>query len=197
MTNKNFIANCLPLIAATFILTGFAGLEVHLPQATLSKTAKSQWKVFTAPDGSFKILMPGKPEKKNQTQKTFMGPINLQIFLAKPGKQQVAYVVVYNDFPDNYGKMANPQELLDNAQKMALKTTQSKLVKQRNLRSYNGHPGKEIEYINDAGKVTRNRMFFAHGRLYQAMVITTREQEKYLKKSIQGYLNSFQVVLKK
>ena len=193
MTNKTF----LPLIAATLIFTGFAGLEVYLPQAVLSKTAKSQWQVFTAPDGSFKVLMPGQPEKMNQTQRTFMGEINLQIFLAKPVKQQVAYVVAYNDFPHNYAKLANPQELLDNAQKMALKTTQSKLVSQRNIRSSNGHPGKEIEYINGAGKVTRNRMFFAHGRLYQAMVITTRKQEKYLKKSIQGYLNSFQVVLKR
>lgn len=193
MTQKPFI----PLIAATLIFTGFAGLEAHLPQAALSKTAKSQWQVFTAPDGSFKVLMPGQPEKMNQKQRTFMGEINLQIFLAKPSKQQVAYVVAYNDFPHNYGKLANPQELLDNAQKMALKTTQSKLVSQRNIRSYNGHPGKEIEYINSAGKVTRNRMFFAHGRLYQAMVITTRKQEKYLNKSIQGYLNSFQVVLER
>lgn len=193
MTNKTF----LPLVAATLILTGFAGLEVHLPQAALSKTAKSQWQLFTGPDGTFKVLMPGKPETRNQTQKTFMGEINLQIFLAKPEKQQVAYIVAYNDFPQNYGKMANPQELLNNAQKMALKTTQSKLVSQRDIRSYNGHPGKEIEYINGVGKVTRNRMFFAHGRLYQAMVITTRKQEKHLKKSIQGYLNSFQVVLKR
>ena len=193
MTQKSFI----PLIAATLIFTGFAGLEVHLPQAALSKTAKSQWQLFTAPDGSFKVLMPGQPEKMNQKQRTFMGEINLQIFLAKPSKQQIAYVVAYNDFPHNYGKLINPQELLDNAQKMALKTTQSKLVSQRNIRSYNGHPGKEIEYINSVGKVTRNRMFFAHGRLYQAMAITTRKQEKYLKKSIQGYLNSFQVVLKR
>ncbi|MDJ0696489.1 hypothetical protein [Mastigocoleus sp. MO_188.B34] len=193
MTKKFFLS----LIATTLIFTGFAGLEMHLPQTVLSKTAKSKWQVFTGPDGTFQVLMPGKPEKMNQTQKTFMGEINLQIFLAKPPKQQVAYVVAYNDFPHNYGKMANPQEVLDNAQKMALKTTQSKLVSQRNIRSYNNHPGKEIEYINSAGKVTRNRMFFAHGRLYQAMVITTRKQEKYLQKSIRGYLNSFQVIFKK
>ena len=93
--------------------------------------------------------------------------------------------------------MANPQELLDNAQKMALKTTQSKLVSQRNIRSYNNHPGKEIEYINSAGKVTINRMFFAHGRLYQAMVITTRKQEKYLKKKHQGIFKFFSSSLQK
>ncbi|MEM7556576.1 MAG: hypothetical protein AAF378_21245 [Cyanobacteria bacterium P01_A01_bin.84] len=193
MTIKRF----LPLIATGLILTGFAGMEIYSPSVALSKKVKSQWKSFTSPDGSFKVLMPGNPKKVSETQNTFMGPINLRIFVATPPKQQVSYVVAYNDFPDSYGKLANSQEVLTNATKAALKTTQSTLVNKSNIRSSNGHPGKEIEYINSAGKVTRNRMFFANGRLYQAMVITTRQQEKYLKGSIRGYLNSFQVVYKK
>jgi hypothetical protein len=80
---------------------------------------------------------------------------------------------------------------------MALKTTQSNLLTQRDIRSSNGHPGKEIEYINSGDKITRNRMYFAEGRLYQVMVITTKKQQKYLAKSITGYLNSFNVVLQK
>ncbi|MEM7581187.1 MAG: hypothetical protein ACFB02_11510 [Mastigocoleus sp.] len=187
----------LPLVATGLILTGFAGVEMYSSPVALSNQAKSQWRAFTSPDGSFRVLMPGNPKKLSETQNTFMGKINLRIFLATPPKQQVSYVVAYNDFPNSYGKLANPQEVLANATKAALKTTQSSLVSQTNIRSSNGHPGKEIEYINSAGKVTRNRMFFANGRLYQAMVITTRKQEKYLTKSIRGYLNSFQVVYKK
>jgi predicted RNase H-like HicB family nuclease len=108
----------------------------------------------------------------------------------------VAYVVAFNDFPDSYGQMANPQEILKNAQEMALKTTQSQLLNERDIRSSNGHPGREIEYINTGGKITRNRMYFAQGRLYQVMVIVTKKQQKFLAKSIVGYLNSFNVVLK-
>ncbi len=193
MTKKAF----LPLIAAGLVLTSFAAVEVQIQQTAIASTAKSQWKVFNPPDGSFQVLMPGMPKSTSQTQKTFMGEINLNIFLAQPPKQEVAYVVAYNDFPHSYGKMANPQVVLNNARDMALKTTQSKLISQEDIRGYNNHPGKEIEYVNSGGKITRNRMFFAEGRLYQAIVITTEKQEKYLTKSIRGYLDSFQVVYRK
>lgn len=199
MTIKFF----LPLIAvATFVSSTYTVVEARKPKVAVSQTQTSdsqvsQWKLFTAPDGRFTVLMPGMPKRVTQTQKTFMGEINLEIFLGQPPKQEVAYVVAFNDFPDSYGQMNNPQEILNNAQEMALKTTQSNLVSQRDIRSYNGHPGKEIEYINSGGKITRNRMYFAEGRLYQVMVITTKRQQKYLAKSITGYLNSFNVVLQK
>ncbi|MBD0264939.1 MAG: hypothetical protein ICV78_20125 [Tolypothrix sp. Co-bin9] len=199
MTIKVF----LPLIAvATFVSSTYTVVEARKPKVAVSQTQTSdsqvsQWKLFTAPDGRFTVLMPGMPKRVTQTQKTFMGEINLEIFLGQPPKQEVAYVVAFNDFPDSYGQMNNPQEILNNAQEMALKTTQSNLVSQRDIRSYNGHPGKEIEYINSGGKITRNRMYFAEGRLYQVMVITTKRQQKYLAKSITGYLNSFNVVLQK
>jgi hypothetical protein len=80
---------------------------------------------------------------------------------------------------------------------MALKTTKSNLLNQRNIRSSNGHPGKEIAYINSGGKITRSRIYLADGRLYQVMAITTKKQQKSLAKTITGYLNSFQLVLKR
>jgi hypothetical protein len=201
MTIKVF----LPLIAvATFVSSTYTVVEARKPkvaasqaQTSDSQVVRSQWKLFTAPDGRFTVLMPGMPKRVTQTQKTFMGEINLEVFLGQPPKQEVAYLVAFNDFPDSYGQMTNPQEILNNAQEMALKTTQSNLLTQRDIRSYNGHPGKEIEYINFGGKITRNRMYFAEGRLYQVMVITTKKQQKYLSKSITGYLNSFNVVLQK
>jgi hypothetical protein len=199
MTMKVF----LPLIAAaTFVSSTYTIVEARKPQLPVSQAQTvnsqvSQWKLFTAPDGRFTVLMPGMPKRVTQTQKTFMGEINLEVFLGQPPKQEVAYVVAFNDFPHSYGQMSNPQEILNNAQEMALKTTQSNLIGARDIRSSNGHPGKEIEYVNSGGKITRNRMYFAEGRLYQVMVITTKKQQKYLAKSITGYLNSFNVVLQK
>ncbi|AKG22322.1 hypothetical protein [Calothrix sp. 336/3] len=194
----------LPLIL--LVCSGLSAIAATTPHATATtaktkiatvQPVKSQWKLFTAPDGSFTVLMPGIPRRVTQNQKTFMGEINLEMFLGQPPKQEVAYIVAHNDFPDSYGKMANSQEILNNARDMALKTTQSTLISQRDIRSSNGHPGKEIEYVNPGGKITRNRMFLAEGRLYQVMVITTRRQQKFLNKSITGYLNSFNVVLRK
>jgi len=155
-----------------------------------------QWKLFTGPDGRFSVLMPGIPKRHTQSQKTYMGKINLELFVAQPPKQDVAYVVAYNDFPYSYGQMVNPQAVLNNARDMALKTTKSNLISQRDIRSTNGHLGKEIEYVNSGGKVTKTRMYFAQGRLYQVMAITTKKQRRSLTKTINGYLNSFNVVLK-
>ncbi len=194
----------LSLITVALVCSGFTRVEARPPQRPISPTKpapnkpiKSEWKLFTAPDGSFTVLMPGRPKAMSQTQKTYMGEINLQLFVGQLTNQEVAYVVAYNDFPYSYGQMTNPQVILNNAQTMAVKTTQSNLIRQRSIRSSNGHPGKEIEYVNSGGKITKNRMYVADGRLYQVMAITTNKQHKSLSKTINGYLNSFQLVLKK
>ncbi|ARV61907.1 hypothetical protein BZZ01_27730 [Nostocales cyanobacterium HT-58-2] len=201
------IQGLLPFMAALLVFGASTGVGARSPKHAVSQhkpskpkvtqPAQPKWKVFTAPDKRFTILMPGIPKTETQTQKTHMGEIQLQVFVAQPPKQDVAYLVAYNDFPDNYGEMATPQEIFKDAQNMALRTTQSHLVSQRNLRSSNGHPGREIEYINPGGRITKNRMYFAEGRLYQVMVMTTKKQEKTLSGTMTGYLNSFQVVLKK
>lgn len=193
----------LPLFAATLVCSGSLLVDASQPKpkvtpakATVTQPVQPQWKVYTGPDGRFSVLMPGIPKRDTQSQKTYMGKINLEIFIAQPPKQEVAYVVTYNDFPYSYGELANPQAVLNNARDLALKTTKSNLISQRDIRSPNGHPGKEIEYINSGGKVTKSRMYFAEGRLYQVMAITTRKQRHSLAKTINGYLNSFNVVLK-
>ncbi|AVH69100.1 hypothetical protein [Nostoc sp. 'Lobaria pulmonaria (5183) cyanobiont'] len=198
------IKSLLPLIAATIVCGGSVLVEarqskppVAVVKPTVSQPVQPQWKLYTAPDGRFSILMPGSPNRNTEYQKTYMGEITLEIFVAQPPKQQVAYIVAYNDFPYSYGQMADPQAVLNNARDMALKTTKSNLISQRNIRSSNNHPGKEIEYINSGGKITKSRMYVAEGRLYQVMAITTKKQQKTLAKTITGYLNSFHVVLKK
>ncbi|MFQ4145153.1 hypothetical protein [Chlorogloeopsis sp. ULAP02] len=200
MTKRVF----LHLIIATLVCSGLQNVEARPPKRQnykikpiITQPIKSQWELFTAPDGSFSVLMPGKPKIISQTQKTFMGEIDLQLFVSQPANQEVAYVVAYNEFPYSYGQISNPQAILSNARDMALKTTQSNLIRQRPIRSSNGHPGKEIEYVNPGGKITKNRMYIAEGRLYQVMVITTKKQRNTLSKTLNGYLNSFQVVLKR
>ena len=122
--------------------------------------------------------------------------ITLEIFLAQPPEQEAAYIVTYNEFPDSYVQMNSPQKIMDEAQYMELTTTKSRLLNQRNIRSSNFQPGKEIEYVNAIGKVTKTRMFVAHGRLYKVMAIVSKKQHDSLNKTITGYLNSFQLVVK-
>jgi hypothetical protein len=194
----------LPFIAATFVYTGYASVAARQTkpsaspsQSTVPKAVQPKWKIFTPPDKSFQVLMPGRPKLKTQVQKTYMGEIKLQIFATQPPEQEVAYLVTYNEFPYSYAQMTSPQTILNLAQSSTLKATQSNLISQRNIRSSNGQPGKEIEYIDAAGKVTKNRMYVAEGRLYQVMAIVSKKQRPSLDKTITGYLNSFQLVLRK
>jgi hypothetical protein len=166
-------------------------------KTTVVKVVQPKWKTFTPPDRSFTVLMPGKPKQETQIQKTYLGEINLNLFVAQPPKQEVAYLVSYNEFPFNYAEMNTPEEILKKAEYNTIKTTQSRVVNERKIRSSNGHPGKEIEYVDASGKVTKTRMYFAQGRLYQVTAIVSKKQQKTLAKTINGYLNSFQLVLKR
>jgi hypothetical protein len=215
----------LPFIFATFVFSGQVVAQVRQPKPTTSpsktrvtsnkpatnqkkpvipvkkptvpKVVQPKWKLFTPPDKSFSVLFPGKPTQKTQVQKTYMGEIQLRIFQAQPPQQEVAYIVTYNEFPYDYAKLTSPQEIFNKAQEGALKTTRSTLISQRNIRSSNGQPGRQIEYINPGKNITTTRMYFAEGRLYQVTAIVSQKQQKNLDKTINGYLNSFQVVLRR
>ncbi len=193
----------LSLIAATLLSSGYAVAGVHSPKPTITEkkpiipqVVQPKWREFTAPDGQFTVLMPGMPKRKTQIQKTYMGEITLEIFLAQPPEQEAAYIVTYNEFPNSYMQMNSPQKIMDEAQYVELTTTKSRLLNQRNIRSSNFQPGKEIEYVNAIGKVTKTRMFIAHNRLYKVMAIVSKQQHETLNKTITGYLNSFQLVVK-
>jgi len=193
-------------IFATFFTSGYALANVSQPKVTTGskhktldvtkkpkKIVQPKWEIFNSPDRSFSILMPGKPKKSIQVQKTAMGKINLHIFLAQPPKQRVAYLVTYNEFPYEYAEMNTPEKILSQAVSLALLTTQSHLVSQTNIHSSHGDPGKEIIYVDSAGKMTTDRMYFADSRLYQVMAIVSKKQRPTLSKTIIGYLNSFQL----
>lgn len=193
----------LSLIAVTLFSSSNAALAVHLSKPKTSEKkplvpqiVQPKWRTFTSPDGRFTVLMPGKHKQKTQIQKTYMGKIKLEIFLAQPPQQEAAYIVTYNEFPDSYVQMNSPQKIMDEAQYMELTTTQSRLLNQRNIRSSNFHPGREIEYVNAIGKVTKTRMFIAHDRLYKVMAIVSKKQHDSLNKTVTGFLNSFQLVVK-
>jgi hypothetical protein len=102
ITSKFF----LPFIAATIVYSGVVAAEVRKSKPAVSSSKSTvtqkkptvpqvvqpQWKVFTPPDKGFQILMPGRPKTKTQVQKTYMGEIKLQIFVAQPPEQEVACI---------------------------------------------------------------------------------------------------------
>lgn len=135
--------------------------------------------------------MPGNPKRQTQTQNSPVGPIVVNSFVVERTQEGVAYMVAYSDFPDNLVERVKVKELLDGARDGALRATQSQLVSQRDI-TLNGHPGRELEFVKSE-QITKNRMYVVNDRLYQVMVLTTKEQEKFLTRSIAGFLNSFRL----
>lgn len=182
----------LSSIAATLILSGYSVVQPTQAQPPV-QLAQSIWKKFTSTDGRFTILMPGNPKRESHTQNTKIGPINIQLFGVARQQEGVAYIVAYADLPNSIAQRANAQKVLDGSQEGALRFAQGKLLNQRNI-SLSGYPGREIEFLNPDGVITKNRVYLVNGRLYQIIVVTKQETQKYLSGSIAGFLNSFSLV---
>lgn len=185
----------LPWLAAALVTIGYSPVQSSQASPPVL-LAQSIWKQYTSTEGRFTVLMPGTPKTERQTQNTQLGPINIQAFAVARQQESVAYIVAYSDFPNNFVQKANIQKLLDGARDGALRAAQGKLLSQRNI-SLNGYPGREFEFVNPVGLITKNRMYLVNGRLYQVIVVTKQDTQKYLSRSIAGFLNSFKLLARR
>src|SRR5689334_18808893 len=71
-------------------------LTVPLLLGAMQETAA--WKTYTSKDGGFSISLPGTPMESKQRVKTATGQLDVVLLVAE-GKNDVAYVVSYSDFP--------------------------------------------------------------------------------------------------
>lgn len=179
----------LPSVLTTMLLSGYPLVEAVYAQQP-ANGSKSVWQQFTSPQGKFMVLMPGKPKPVKQSYPTPLGVINSQGFLVENYGKKVAYLVAYSDFPINL-KSNNSNQILDWAGKGILGGVNGKLVSQRSFK-LQGFPGRELTYLATGG-IFKHRMYLVNRRLYQVVVATSKEQQKYLAKSNVGFLNSFRL----
>jgi hypothetical protein len=160
------------------------------------KVAKSVWKLFSPPDGGFRILMPGKPRETKQTVNTKSGNIKLNMFTVKRQQEEVTYTVGYVDYSSEYIELLNRKNLvqkaLDSGRNNVVKKSKGSLISERKIR-LGSYFGREISYSKPGGNIVRQRIYLVEKRLYQVTVETTKKREKFLTKSMEGFLNSFNV----
>ena len=185
--NKNFLISCSLL---TFLFTGYSSLQSIQAKPTLL-IAQSIWKVFSSQEGGFRVLMPGTPSQKLGTTKTKIGNFPTNTF-SVIRENEAGYVVGYVDFPKNISlNSQNRNQYLTAIATGFAEGAGGRLVTQRNIRLSN-LPGKEIRLQFEQGVIGRGRMVLDNKRLYVALAITDKESS--LTKSIQGFLDSFQLV---
>jgi hypothetical protein len=152
-----------------------------LPRPT--ESVKSVWQRFTTLRGNFSVLLPGEPQTTHKAGGVLGFEVN------RP-QDAVIYGVSYMDFPtDPKERQGGIEEVFSGAQ-VGFEENQHVLVDSRPI-TLQGKPGREMKFTRSDGLTTRCRVYVVDQRLYLVMARTTRE--KYLAKSIEGFLNSFQI----
>jgi hypothetical protein len=128
-----------------------------------------QFKEF-APDGKFKVQMPGTPTEKSQSA---MG-LTVKAWSLEEGNG--AYVVSATDLPAaliGQGAAALEQQL-DSAREGAMRSSGSKLTKEEKITLAGKYPGRHIEadVPSKNGKM-KARIYIVGNRLYQVLAVGT------------------------
>ena len=84
------------------------------------------WTPVTAPDGSFKIEMPGKAELKSASLATPAGPAQQHVFVVQDDEH--FYMAGYVEYPEQVHAKVGDRELLDTARDGAIERSRGKLL---------------------------------------------------------------------
>jgi hypothetical protein len=162
---------------------------------SLTAFAADAWKEFTAPDGSFSILMPGEPTESKLTQKTAVGSTQVTryvIELQEGGQSHTALGVSVSAYPVATVGDEHTQTLLDSARDGAVKIFAGGQLRGERDFELNGVKAKEI--ILERGEtVARMRYFWVAPRLYQIQAITSPEMETKLAAELENFFTSFKL----
>lgn len=180
----------LPLFITTFLLTGYSGINPVQANPTVLM-AQSIWKPFSSQEGGFTVLMPGSPTTDQRDIKTQAGAVPANLFyVVRP--DEALYGVAYADLPKEVSlNSLDINQLLNSFASGFAQGSGGRLVSQENIR-LGDFPGREIRLQYSQGEIGRGRIFLANRRLYQVVVITSKESS--LPKSIEGFFKSFRIV---
>jgi hypothetical protein len=73
-----------------------------------------------------------------------------------------------------------------------VKKAKGTLIKKQNI-TLGGYSGREVSYSKPGGEIVKQRIYLIDKRLYEVSVETTKKRQKFLTKSMEGFLNSFNV----
>jgi hypothetical protein len=160
---------------------GLSGLRLTAPAAMAAEA--SVWKLFSSETGGFRVLMPGEPQG-GQSQ-------NVQYVTVERPRESITYTVSYVDFPVNPKDQPEGVKQAFSGVKAGIVEANAEVTAERDL-ELRGYPGQDMRVVQPNGLVTRFRAYVVDKRMYIVMAQT--KNEKNLGKSIEGFLNSFQLL---
>lgn len=124
-------------------------------------------------EGLFSIMMPAKPLQSIERVQTQHATVEVHFFASE--YNNVGYVVTYSDYPQDYVEDVDIKSLLERLRDGFVSSVKGRLLSDRYIR-YEGYPGIEsmIE-SQDGNAILLSRRYIVDSRLYQLMVIGSKE----------------------
>jgi hypothetical protein len=173
----------LAITLATLIGIQAPLLPLGQPHSAYAQAATSIWRSFRSDTAGFTILMPGEPQRSQEG--------NTTSYTVRRPRESVTYTVSYADFPSHVQMDATKGEDVLLGVKEGMVETGAQLIAQQTITLSPQFPGTDLRFAMPDQRLVRLRAYMVGQRLYLLMVAT--DNEKNLKKSIEGFFNSFQL----
>ena len=173
-------------VSAVVVYLVLAMFSLSLFHSIGAGSSSNNWKLFACQEGNFSALFPGAPKEKIQNELIF----KVHSFVFE--KRKAAYLVLYVDYPEKL-HVSPTVQTFDGARNGAL-GKDGKLLQEKPI-TVEGFPGREIQIEKkDGEEFVVDRYFLAANRLYQVMVVVSKQDESST--NIPYFLNSFSLLKK-
>lgn len=160
--------------------------------AVLSSCQQSEWIVVSPGDGASSISMPGTPSEETQSVQTPAGDIDVHTFVFE--QKEVAYSIIYSDFPDALIAARDTEKMLDGARDGAISSVKGTLKAETKI-TLEEFPGREVKIEAPDGKHTViSRVYLVGNRLYQVAVAMPKEDPS--SDDVAKFFSSFKLLRK-
>lgn len=189
------------IVVFSLLLTISVAVTGQNPPVTEPDFIPERWKEFVAPEGTFRVLMPGVPTEASQSVDARTST-TVQVYglMTKAAE----YSVGYTDFPRDIEHMQASKLTLDGIRDRVLANENAKLLSEQDI-SMAGHPGRALTMEVSDG-IFRDICLVVGNRLYTASVFTPRvnatsqtDRELTLKSQetlAKRFLDSFKLLIK-
>jgi hypothetical protein len=154
---------------------------------TTTTTTEGEGHAFNSFAGRFSVQFPGSPTQKAQ-QVPLAGGDSITIHQFLLDGKDVSYVVMYNDYPEQYVTGA-PQTILGTVRDGWVKSAKATLISDDAI-DLNGVPGRAFKLTDKDGMNYVARLFLDGHRLYQVIVTVAAGAST---DPADDFLNSFRI----
>lgn len=157
--------------------------------SNLNILLEPKWQTYTAPDGSFRATLPGKPSVEAQQVPAESGLTLVMNSATVQLRNGTTYICAYTDVPG--ASEGAPEKVLESTRDGILRNVQGTLVKQRRM-SVQGYPALEMQARTPGGLLLDARGIVAGKRIYLIQVGGMEHDREA--QSIQRMFDSFTIL---